>query len=80
MSEARMIDNQKKLFPRPAGSVFWTKGGAPSWDNTPPKYDLSLIIPFYKTEQYAHQVIQSVLDQQSEYKYELILVNDGSSS
>lgn len=40
--------------------------------------DLSVIIPFYKTEKYAVRCIESVLSQQSDYSIEIILVDDGS--
>lgn len=64
------------LHPRPTGRALWAENEQPVWG--PAKYDLSIIIPFYKTEQYAHNCIQSVLSQETTFHYELILINDGS--
>lgn len=62
-----------QITPRPEGSSFWERP-----DNGDPTYDVSVIIPFYKTEQYAVQCIESVLSQESDYRVETILVDDGS--
>lgn len=40
--------------------------------------DLSIIVPFYKTEKYARRCIESILGQQHGYSVEIILVDDGS--
>ncbi len=65
-----------KLPPHPKGHALWPDSNQPSW--VPEQYDLSIIIPFYKTEQYAKDCIQSVLNQETTFRYELILVDDGS--
>lgn len=59
---------------RPEGSSLWTMPNGKESG----RYDLSVIIPFYKTEQYARTCIDSVLFQKSDYLVEIILVNDGS--
>ena len=40
---------------------------------------LSIIIPAYNVEKYIEECIQSVLNQKTQYSYELIVINDGSS-
>ncbi len=43
-------------------------------------YDISFIIPLYNSEAYIHRCVDSVLYQDSsEYTYEIILVDDGST-
>lgn len=42
------------------------------------KYDLSLIIPVYNVEAFLPDLIQSLLNQKTDYRYELIFINDGS--
>lgn len=42
------------------------------------EWDLSVIIPFYNTAQYAVDCIESVINQTTDYRYELILVDDAS--
>ena len=42
------------------------------------KYDLSLIIPVYNSQSYLEQCILSLINQETQYKYQLIFVNDGS--
>ena len=42
-------------------------------------YYLSIIIPAYNAEQYIENCIKSVLNQNTNYLYEVIIINDGSS-
>ena len=42
-------------------------------------YHISIIIPIYNGEKYLRRCIESVLNNNTCYKYELILVNDGST-
>ena len=42
-------------------------------------YDVSVIIPCYNVEKYARTAIESVLGQATEYKVQLICVDDGST-
>ena len=41
--------------------------------------DMSIVIPVYNAEKYLEKCLTSVLNQQTEYTYEVICVNDGSS-
>lgn len=61
------------MSPRPKGRSCWQAPGKETGG-----YDLSVIIPFYKTEQYAKACIDSVMSQVCDYRVEVILVNDGS--
>lgn len=61
---------------RPTGHAYWDENDRPVWSES--KYDLTVIIPFYNAEQYAETCIQSVLEQQTTYSFEVIMVDDGS--
>lgn len=54
----------------------------PLWDSIPrlkpATIDLSLIIPVYNSEKYISKCLDSVFAQQTDYKYEVICINDGS--
>lgn len=63
----------RRIVPRPQGTCCWERP-----DNGAPAYDISVIIPFYNTEAYAVQCIKSVLSQQTDFRMETILVDDGS--
>ena len=41
--------------------------------------DVSIIIPVYNTEKYLKQCLESLINQKTEFKYEIICVNDGST-
>lgn len=41
--------------------------------------DLSIIVAAYNVEQYIDQCIKSLLQQETKYQYEIIIVNDGST-
>lgn len=41
--------------------------------------DLSIIVPCYNVEKYVRVCIESILNQNTTYKFELILINDGST-
>ncbi len=43
------------------------------------EYDLSIIIPVYNVEQYLNRCLQSVFNQNTGYRCEVIAVNDGST-
>lgn len=40
--------------------------------------DLSIIIPFHNAEKYLYRVLYSIYQSKTEYKYEVILIDDGS--
>ena len=42
------------------------------------EYDLSIIIPVYNVERYIEECLNSIISQITNYKYEVILVDDGS--
>lgn len=44
-----------------------------------PQIDLSIIVAAYNVEQYIDQCIKSLLQQETKYQYEIIIVNDGST-
>jgi len=43
------------------------------------KFDLSIIIPVYNSEKYLGKCLDSVCNQMTKYKYQIICVNDGST-
>ena len=67
-SASKKID---AVYTKPEGTVRWNRSHEV-------KCDLSIIIPFYKTERFAQRCIESVLLQESKYTVEVILVDDGS--
>ncbi len=42
------------------------------------EYDLSIIIPVYNSENCVGECIRSILNQQTSFRYEIIIINDGS--
>lgn len=43
------------------------------------KYDLSIIIPLYNSSKYVKRLVQMLKEQKTEYGYEVIFINDGST-
>lgn len=43
------------------------------------KYDLDIIVPAYNAEKYISDCIESILSQETEYRYRIILIDDGST-
>lgn len=43
------------------------------------KYNLQIIVPCYNTEKYVRKCIQSLVDQKTNYKINIILIDDGST-
>lgn len=41
--------------------------------------DVDIIIPCYNSEKYLHECIRSVLDQQTQYRWRIIAIDDGSA-
>ena len=44
-----------------------------------PEYDLSVIIPAYNSEKWVRKALDSIIDQVTRYKFEIIVVDDGST-
>lgn len=42
-------------------------------------YDLMIIIPVYNTEKYLEECLQSVVAQQTQYSFGIVIINDGST-
>ena len=53
----------------------------PDYDRIPlnPEIDLSIIVPVYNYVEMIEENIRSILNQQTQYRYELILIDDGST-
>lgn len=45
----------------------------------PPTIDLSIIVPCYNVEKFINKCLDSIVNQKTNYKYEIIIVNDGST-
>lgn len=43
------------------------------------KYQLAIIVPVFNVEKYIRQCIRSLLDQRTEYNYQIIIINDGTT-
>ncbi len=70
----RFLETQN---PRPKGTCFF-KNNLGRKINNKKKINLSIIIPCYNVEKYVKECIESVLNQKTSFKYEVILINDGS--
>jgi glycosyltransferase involved in cell wall biosynthesis len=44
-----------------------------------PEYDLTIIIPVYNAEKYLVKCLDSILNQKTDYSFQLVLINDGST-
>ena len=44
-----------------------------------PEYDLDIIVPVYNVENYIKECIDSILNQKTQYKFRVIIVDDGST-
>lgn len=44
-----------------------------------PAYDLTIIVPVYNVEKYLEKSLNSVLNQNTDYRYHVVVVNDGST-
>lgn len=43
------------------------------------KYNLSLLVPVYNAEKYLKQCLDSLIGQKTQYKYQIVIVDDGST-
>lgn len=78
------MNNLKKIkmfldiqSPKPKGTCFFKDNLGKKIINKK-ELDLSIIIPCYNVEKYVRECIESVLNQKTQFKYEVILINDGS--
>lgn len=78
------MDSLKKIkmfletqSPKPKGICFFKDNLGKKIINKK-ELDLSIIIPCYNVEKYVRECIESVLNQKTNFKYEVILINDGS--
>ena len=66
----------KDIYSIKKSKCYWDEGQFTV--RTSYEYELSIIIPFYKTQRFARKCIESVLQQKTSVKYEVLLVDDGS--
>lgn len=64
------------LSPCPKGIAFSEEN---VYENVQATLDVSVIIPCYNSEDYLSQCLESVLKQNTSYKFEVIAINDGST-
>lgn len=64
---------------REAGYVFGDPFGEIDFACVEPEVDLSLVVPVYNAEETVRRCLDSLLNQNTSFSYELVLVNDGSS-
>ena len=74
VDEAKAI--LEKTSPIPKGTVLRTTQAD---NNEKYKYDLQIIIPAYNVEKYIVQCIKSLLIQTNEYRWQAIIIDDGST-
>ena len=48
-------------------------------DIVEPKVDLRIVVPCYNEEEYLEECLQSIVNQKTQYKWEVICINDGST-
>lgn len=61
------------MQPKPLGKSHWHNP-----KNQPYQNDLTVIVPFYKTEKYAKKCINSIINQKCDFSIEILLINDDS--
>ncbi|MBQ8782456.1 MAG: glycosyltransferase family 2 protein [Clostridia bacterium] len=44
-----------------------------------PKYDLQIIVPTYNCEKYIKECLDSIINQETNYSYKVVVINDGST-
>ena len=71
-----VISNIRNYSPKPEGKAYIDRSS--KW-NIEKIYDLQIIIPVYNEEKYIDNCIQSLLSQQTNYKWQAIIINDGST-
>ena len=77
INSSKMTEGQAEKTLRDAGYPF-----KPLWGELPKlsenTKDLSIIIPVYNSERFLAKCLDSILNQQTQFDYEVICINDGS--
>lgn len=77
INSSKMTEGQAEKILRDAGYPF-----KPLWGELPKlsenTKDLSIIIPVYNSERFLAKCLDSILNQQTQFDYEVICINDGS--
>lgn len=63
----------RRHSPDPGASCLGEKGQSPI------KYDLTILVPVYNVEKYLQQCLDSVFAQKTDFSYEVIAIDDGST-
>ena len=71
-----VISNIRNYSPKPEGKAYIDRSS--KW-NIEKIYDLQIIFPVYYEEKYIDNCILSLLSQQTNYKWQAIIINDGST-
>lgn len=74
-NSAEALHTLEMASPRPGGGL---NVRVRQWPLTPTA-DVSVIVPCYNEEQYVRQCIESIATQESDYSFEIIAVDDGST-
>lgn len=75
VSHAEAMQILEEYSPNPKSSAYREKCGIKDTF----LYDLSIIIPTYNNGAFLDECLQSVLNQKTNYKYQIIVINDGST-
>ena len=74
ISEEQAREVLMAFSPKPNGSI-----SAQNTLKSSPKHDLQIIIPAYNEEKHLRECIESVLNQKTQYSFQIVLIDDGSS-
>jgi len=79
--EDKVTNYNPKELEEYVSSIHQDTGGSCLCKNTieEPSCDLQIIVPVYNVKQYLRECIDSILDQETEYTYHVVIVNDGST-
>ena len=75
--ENNILKSQKEIYEKYKPQQMWSDNDLKFLYNET-KYDLSLIVPVYNAQNYLEECILSLTNQVTDYKYQLIFVDDGS--
>ena len=79
--EDKITNYNPKELKEYVSSIHSDKGGSCLCENTieEPSCDLQIIVPVYNAEMYLRECINSILNQETDYTYHVVCVNDGSN-